>query len=425
VAPSAIGSEPIRMDNAPFAPSAASSVAEIVVRGPLSSHGDYGCCSYDAIRSATADACRGAADVVLLRVDSPGGDVSGCFELARDIRAMIVASGKRSAAYVDGSACSAAYAIATAFGEIYCPTSAAVGSIGVIHVRPDTSAMDASMGIRFAVTVSGDRKSDGAPFLPVSDAELAETQRTVDALAVEFYGLVESMRGGKLPSSRSASLQARVLYGAEAIAVGLVDVVATYDQTIAALSKGMLMDDKKDEKNDDMESIRSSLARMAEGDGDNADAAKRALAALDQVDGGDDEPPEPAQAMRHAAEGLAVVQQLAADVARIQGQLDAERRDALLASRPDLSAEARKLLSSRSPSEIRAILSVMPAANRAAATAQVPATRGSNDARSPTAMSDEASKMDDVMGITKMALGSRRNGNTVEFGIMSQRSGDK
>ena len=72
----------------------------VEIMGPLDHHASPDCDSYDAIHERVAAACASPSSVVVLKIDSPGGDVSGCFDTAREIRAMLTAAGKRSATYV-------------------------------------------------------------------------------------------------------------------------------------------------------------------------------------------------------------------------------------------------------------------------------------------------------------------------------------
>lgn len=257
--------------------------AEIVsIRGPLDHHAGWWCDSYDEILGRVEEACAGDAKYVVLKVDSPGGLVSGCFETARAIRAKCEEAGKTLVAYVDGSCCSAAYALASAATKIYLPDTGFVGSIGVIDTRVDVSGMDANYGVKFSFITSGARKADGNPHLPISKDELEERQSIVDALGALFFGLVSEMRGDS-PAAYKA-LEARVLLGEGAVSAGLADEVSTFDQMLAQLaSTGM-------EQTMSLAVARKALEKAAKGEGKEAEEAKRALAAMNAEDKKD--PPE-------------------------------------------------------------------------------------------------------------------------------------
>src|SRR5579864_5463577 len=62
--------------------------AIVDIQGPLVQRADsfwsMFCLDYGAIRDAASAAFESNAARVILRIDSPGGDAGGCFELARD-----------------------------------------------------------------------------------------------------------------------------------------------------------------------------------------------------------------------------------------------------------------------------------------------------------------------------------------------------
>lgn len=69
-------------------------------------------------------------DNIILHIDSPGGLVNGCGELAEFIYQ--ARSKKNIVSYISGQGCSAAYYLASATNKIYAQESATVGSIGCI-----------------------------------------------------------------------------------------------------------------------------------------------------------------------------------------------------------------------------------------------------------------------------------------------------
>ncbi len=136
------------------------SVAVVDIRGPLTQHRspELPWDSYDAIKVRVADAIASPARAVVLRISSPGGEVGGCFELSRDLRALAAKSGKQLIAYADGMAASAAYALACSASQIFTASSSNVGSIGVAQIHVDTTVLDRAMGLTFNVVVSGARE---------------------------------------------------------------------------------------------------------------------------------------------------------------------------------------------------------------------------------------------------------------------------
>lgn len=85
-------------------------------------------------------------DAIVLRIDSPGGSVSGTEDLANIIKS----SSKPVVAFVDDMACSAAYWIASSCQKIVANLNTAiVGSIGVISTFADAQPMWEAKGVKF------------------------------------------------------------------------------------------------------------------------------------------------------------------------------------------------------------------------------------------------------------------------------------
>jgi ClpP class serine protease len=90
---------------------------------------------------------------ILLDVDSPGGEASGSFELARRVRE--AAAVKPIWAVANDAAFSAAYAIASSAGRVVVTETGGVGSIGVIALHIDQSVKDSNDGYRYTAITAG------------------------------------------------------------------------------------------------------------------------------------------------------------------------------------------------------------------------------------------------------------------------------
>ena len=426
-------------------------VVIVDICGPLTQHDECFFDSYEAIRARFQAACESAATAIVMRVDSPGGDVAGCFDTARAIRAMCEAAGKSLWAYAD-KACSAGYALAAAASRICIGDTSVVGSVGVIAAREDFSAMNAARGLRVELIKSGARKADGNPDSPITDAELKATQQLVDGLAGVFFEHVAALRG--ISAAQVEGWQAGVFHGDAAVKARLADEVISFDEMLAAIASGGIV-------MSEYEKARAALEKAAEGDDANAAAAKRALAAMEEepkTEPDGDEPPkddkkesaegEPAKTDEDkdedkpaaaaatgkvAASTADIALQALTEVNQLKAQLKSEKlkteRDALLASRPDIPGEVLPLLRAASLSAVRDYIKTLPKpaaaaasapkqAPKPAATAVVAATRGAGqggpDITPPAAPIDE---MDRAMGMTTLKLGARREGNVMVFGM--------
>jgi capsid assembly protease len=209
-------------------------IAVVNVRGPLMHHACPEFDSYDAIKERVAKALTSPARAVVLRIDSPGGLVSGCFDAAVELRRMAARTGKRLVAYAE-QATSASYALACGCAKIYASAAGSVGSIGVIDTVLDVTALDQAQGVRLEIVTSGARKADSNPHTALSEAKLAATQTSVDAVAQLFFQLVAEARG--IDAGAVQALEAATFPGVTAKGKGLVDQIATIEEALDATAR--------------------------------------------------------------------------------------------------------------------------------------------------------------------------------------------
>jgi signal peptide peptidase SppA len=200
-----------------------------LVKRVLGMEAASGLTSYAQIASLL-DAALGDPQVsaILLDIDSPGGEASGSFELARRVRD--AATVKPVWAVANDAAYSAAYAIACSAQRVVVTETGGVGSIGVIALHVDQSVKDAQDGYRFTAITAGLRKNDFSPHEPLSDPAKTELQAEVDRLYGLFAEHVASMRGLQVKAVRST--EAGLYFGANAIVVGLADALGTLEATL-------------------------------------------------------------------------------------------------------------------------------------------------------------------------------------------------
>jgi HK97 family phage prohead protease len=207
-------------------------VAVIRIEGPLMQRGGWWWDGYEAIQERFAEALKDASvGAIVLRINSCGGVVAGCFEAVRAMRRAKVAAGKPVIAFADEAAYSAAYAVATVADEIYLPEPGGVGSVGVIGCLFDETEALKSFGLKVVVVTSGKLKADGHPDVPLSDDVVRRYQARIDDLGDQFATLVAEARGRT--SRYVLGLEAACLYGREAASKGLADGVRSFDDVLA------------------------------------------------------------------------------------------------------------------------------------------------------------------------------------------------
>lgn len=166
---------------------------------------------------------------ILLDVDSPGGEASGSFELARQVRAACAV--KPVWAVANDSAFSAAYAIASSAQRLIVTETGGVGSIGVIALHVDQSVKDANDGYRFTAITAGSHKNDFSPHEPLAADARAELQAEVDRLYGLFAAQVSAHRGMTADAVRAT--EAGLFFGPNAVSAGLADGVGTFESALA------------------------------------------------------------------------------------------------------------------------------------------------------------------------------------------------
>lgn len=404
-------------------------VAELAVVGPLEAHAGGWCDSYEAIVRDVRLAIAAEAHTIVLDFDSPGGEVSGMLEACASVRELADRSGVRLLAYVSGSACSAAYALACACDEIVVSPAAILGSIGVIDALVDETTRDAAMGIAWTMITSGARKADGSPHASVTPQAITARQALIDDLASVFAAHVAARR----PMGDAAAvlrLEAGVFVGAQAVTAALADRVDRREAFVASLKRattaapaaeGMQMD----------EEVMNALRAAAEGE--DEEMARRARAALAALE--DDEPPpeeEPAPSSEDAppqsdpdatvaSSALAAVNGLAREVQQLRAREEQRERSALYATRADLAPETRRWLDSLSVEDARKALAHIPAQpsrqEQLAATSQVPATRGNSQASETPARQEIRAEIARRMGAAPKKRGVRVEGSKILINV--------
>ncbi|MEM8145817.1 S49 family peptidase [Morganella morganii subsp. sibonii] len=193
-----------------------------------------GMTGYDGIRRVFLTAINDPeVKGICLDIDSPGGEVAGCFDLVDLIYAE---RGKKPIhAILSENAFSAAYAIASAADKIYVPRTGGVGSVGVIVIHCDWSQRIKDDGLKVSIITYGNRKAESNPYVALSDEAKAAIQHDVDEMGRLFVSTVSRNRG--LSETVIRNTQAACYLAAEGVQMGLADVVASPDVAFQELMK--------------------------------------------------------------------------------------------------------------------------------------------------------------------------------------------
>lgn len=209
-------------------------VAIIPVLGTTLHRGGYingqsGLTSYDGLRGQVLEAYQDkSVDAIIMDIDSGGGEAAGCFEFCKFLKE--VSAEKPVYAYVNESAFSAAYAIASACTEIFMPETGNVGSIGVYRVHMDRSDRDKAEGVKLTPIVGGTNKLAEWQHAPLSDEAKARAQNDIDRMYSLFVKLVAHNRGMSVDAVRQTN--AEIFNAEDALKLKLADGIASFDEII-------------------------------------------------------------------------------------------------------------------------------------------------------------------------------------------------
>jgi signal peptide peptidase SppA len=184
----------------------------------------------NAINSAAFDSTVAG---IVLRIHSPGGEVAGTDDLALAIRE--ASKRKPVVAFIEDMGASAAYYVASQAGRIVATESALVGSLGVLTIISDRSVEFSKAGVTVHVVGTADLKGMGVAGKPVTEADIEELTRIVQAAGDLFMRRVAD--GRRLPMDRvRAVFDARMYTAGEASKLGLIDAVGSMQSVLTELA---------------------------------------------------------------------------------------------------------------------------------------------------------------------------------------------
>lgn len=177
----------------------------------------------EAVKRLEKAALDPAVRAVVLRLNSPGGTVTGSATLYDEVRRFRISTGKPVVASMGEVAASGGYYVALAADAIVAQPTTLTASIGVIIPTVNLSEGLGMIGVRSRALTSGPNKDLANPLEPPREHHYAILQSIVDEFYRAFRQRVVERRPS-LPIDRLDELtDGRVLTGAAARQAGLVD----------------------------------------------------------------------------------------------------------------------------------------------------------------------------------------------------------
>jgi signal peptide peptidase SppA len=200
-------------------------IAIVSVIGPLYKRKSPFVSNYKAIGEALAAVSQmEQLPPVVLKIDSPGGMVSGLDPVLDQIRelseqTLVVAS-------INGMGASAAYRIASQAGSVFASKDSEVGSIGTYWQLLDYSEAYKKAGVESVLLTTGPFKGIGTPGEPLTREQREFLQQTVEESNAEF--LKDIMTGRDMSAEAVDSVaDGRWWSASKAETFGLIDGVGS------------------------------------------------------------------------------------------------------------------------------------------------------------------------------------------------------
>lgn len=182
---------------------------------------------------------RGLADANVQRIafviDSPGGEVAGCFELTDLIYENRGTKPMRS--FSADHCYSAAFALgsATGKGSMSITRSGGIGSVGVITMHVEYSEALKQAGIKITYIYRGKHKKDGNSYEPLPEAVRARIEKRIEKLYSVFTETVARNRDMEEQAVRDTEA---LTYDAEdGIEVGFADRLGALEDEMALFAE--------------------------------------------------------------------------------------------------------------------------------------------------------------------------------------------
>lgn len=186
---------------------------------------------YERLERAAADP---KIKAVLLRLDTPGGEVTASDMIYHEVRRFKERTGMPVVGLMMSVAASGGYYIAAACDAIIAHPSTLTGSIGVISVFPSVEGLMSKVGVKVEIVKSGPAKDAGSPFRTMTETEKALYQGIIDEYYEGFLAVVARGRQGKIAEADLRTIaDGRVYTAPQALKLGLVDGVGYFEDGFA------------------------------------------------------------------------------------------------------------------------------------------------------------------------------------------------
>lgn len=193
--------------------------------------------TYDDIRQRVIQAADDQnIGAIALSLDTSGGQSGGVAKLGRFI-SQINDNVKPIVTFNAGSIASAGLWYGTGVSQVVSDEFSKTGSLGVVLIHTEWSKFMQELGETVTVLATSPYKAVGNPYEALSDFAKKALQEEIDQLHVDFVKAVATNRK-MTPEDVQAKVATGKMYSAkDAMKLGIVDRVLSFDETIARLVK--------------------------------------------------------------------------------------------------------------------------------------------------------------------------------------------
>jgi protease-4 len=170
---------------------------------------------------------------VMLEIESPGGSATASELLYERLRRL---NEKKPLYCYALMAASGGYMAAVAARKIYAPSTAVVGSIGVLSVKPVIRELMERFGVRLEVMKKGSMKDMTLFHRESTEEEKKSWDALHEAIYERFIGMVSEKRGIDKEKVREIAT-GELFISEKAKGLGLIDGVMDYESALGELSR--------------------------------------------------------------------------------------------------------------------------------------------------------------------------------------------
>ncbi len=167
---------------------------------------------------------------VILRLDTPGGEVAASDILYHEVLRFKQRSRRPVLGLMMSTAASGGYYIASACDYLIAHPLTVTGSIGVISIFPDMASLLDKIGVGVNVVKSGRMKDAGSPFRSMDEAEKKIFQDMIDDYYEGFLDVVAQGRKEAIPRETLRQIaDGRIYTAKQALELRLIDEIGYFD----------------------------------------------------------------------------------------------------------------------------------------------------------------------------------------------------